>query len=249
MPFGFKRPKLARVWTHARVMGMPDALRCALISLLFRVRPDDSEFDRQHGTETSTVFGVRFDDPPAPGQVVRSGSTHPAVMRKIFENLGTDPRELTFVDFGSGKGRALLCAAAFPFKRIVGVEWSTDLFALAQRNVDIFRSRHPVAPEIEVTCSNVLDYAMPPGPLVVYIFNPFGPKLTRQVFEKIGRHTQETGERCLVVFSGADDPQFEFVLEGFRDFGIRVLREYRTLDLHSSWILGEAVSHSPATAG
>jgi 16S rRNA G966 N2-methylase RsmD len=242
--FGIRQSKLARVWTHARAMGIWDALRCALISLLFRARPNDSAFDRLHGTETSTVFGVRFDDPPAPGQVVRSGSTHPTVMRNIFDNLGTDPREFTFVDFGSGKGRALLCAASFRFKRIVGVEWSTDLCAIARRNVDIFRSRNPSAPEIEVKCLNVLDYAMPPGPVVVYIFNPFGPTLTRQVFEKIGRHSHETPDLCLVVFAGADDPQFEFVSEGFRNVGIRVLRECRTLDLHSSWILGEGVRNS-----
>src|SRR5262249_16540884 len=134
--------KLARVWTHARVMGLRDALRCALISLLFRARPDDSAFDRRYGTETSTVFGLRFDDPPAPGRVVRSGAIHPAVMQNIFDNLGVDPRGLTFVDFGSGKGRALLCAAARPFKRIVGVEWSTDLCAIARRNVELFRSLH-----------------------------------------------------------------------------------------------------------
>jgi predicted RNA methylase len=221
-------------------MGLFDALRCALISLLFRARPDDSAFDRQHGTETSTVFGVRFDEPPPPGQVVRSGAIQPAVMRNIFDNLGVDPRGLTFVDFGSGKGRALLCAAAFPFKRIVGVEWSTDLCAIARRNVEIFRSRHSSAPEIEVKCLNVLDYEMPPGPIVVYTFNPFGPTLTRQVFEKIARHAQETAELCLVVFAGADDPQFEFVFACFRDVGIRTLHECRTLDLHSSWVLGEA---------
>lgn len=238
---GLGESKLARVWTHARVMGIWDALRCALISLLFRARPDDSAFDRHHGTETSTVFGVRFDDAPAPGQVVRSGSIHPAVMRNVFEHLGADARDLTFVDFGSGKGRALLCAAAFPFKRIVGVEWSTDLCAIARRNVDIFRSHHPSAPQIEVTCLNVLDYEIPSGPIVVYTFNPFGPKLTQQVFAKIARHGQETRDRCLVVFAGVDDPQFEFVSACFRDVGIRALHECRTLDPHSSWILGEAV--------
>src|SRR5688572_7478730 len=113
--------KLARILTHFRTMGFWDALRCALISLLYRARPDGSAFDRQHGTDTGAVFAVRFDDPPAPGQVVRSGPTHPAVLRNIVKNLGADPRDFTFVDFGSGKGRALLCAAAFPFKRIVGV--------------------------------------------------------------------------------------------------------------------------------
>jgi predicted RNA methylase len=237
--------KLGRIWTHARIMGIGDALRCALISLLYRARPDDSAFDRQHGTETAAVFAVRADEPPAAGQVVRSGPVHPAVLRSIVHNLRIEPREFTLVDFGSGKGRALLCAAAFPFKRIVGIEWSTDLCTIARRNIDIFRSRHSSAPEIDVNCLNVLDYEMPPGPVVVYIFNPFGPKLTREVFDKIRRHASATSDRCLVVYAGADDPQLEFVLECFRDASIRSLRECRTLDLHSSWIIGEALREHP----
>jgi len=232
--------QLARFWTHARTMGCGDALRCALIGLLYRARPDDSAFDRKHGTETGAVFGVRFDEPPAPGQVVRSGPTHPAVIRNIVGRLDVEPRELTFVDFGSGKGRALLCAAAFPFRRIVGVEWSADLCAIARRNVEIYRSRNPSVPEIDVRCQNVLEYEMPPGAIVVYIFNPFGPKLTRQVLEKIGQHAAAVPDKCLVVYAGVDDPQIEFLSECFRDAGIRILRESRTLDLHSSWILGEA---------
>jgi predicted RNA methylase len=221
-------------------MGFWDAVRCVLLSLLYRARPDDSAFDRQYGTDTATVFAVRFDDPPAPGQIVRSGPTHPAVLRNIVNNLGADPRDFTFVDFGSGKGRALLCAADFPFKRIIGVEWSTDLCAIARRNIEIFRARNPLAPQIEVNCLNVLDYEMPPGPLVVYIFNPFGPKLTRQVFEKIGGHARTGSETCLVVYAGADDAGLRFALDCLRDVGIRVLRECRTLDPLSCWILGDA---------
>jgi predicted RNA methylase len=234
------RSRLGRIWTHARVVGPVDALRCSLISLLHRARPDDAAFDREHGTETRSVFGVRFDEPPAPGQVVRSGATYPFVLRHIVGNLGADPRDLAFVDFGSGKGRALLCAAAFPFARIAGVEWSTDLCAIARRNVEIFRARHPSAPPIEVHCMSVLDFELPPGPVVVYVYNPFGPTLTRQVLDQIGRHGRSASQRCLVAYAGLDDPQFAFVLECFRDAGIRVVRECRTLDLQSSWVLGDA---------
>lgn len=91
-----------------------------------------------------------------------------------------------------------------------------------------------------MNCLNVLDYEMPPGPVVVYMFNPFGPKLTRQVFEKIGRHARGASEMRRVVYAGADDAEREFVLECFRGAGIRILRECRTLNLQSSWILGEA---------
>jgi predicted RNA methylase len=231
--------RLGRVWTHARVVGPIDALRCTLMSLLFHARPDESAFDREHGTETRSVFGVRFDEQPAPGQVVRSGATLPFVLRRIVTSLDADPRNLTFVDFGSGKGRALLCAAAFPFARMVGVEWSTDLCEVARRNIDIFRARHPSTPPIEVRCMNVLDFEMPAGPLVVYVYNPFGPTLTRQVVDKIGRHARTSSSRCLVAYAGLDDPQFDFVLGCFADAGLRVVRECRTLDLQSSWVLGE----------
>ena len=234
------RGKWRRLWTHAQTTGIWDALRCALIALLSRARPDDSAFDRRHGTETRSVFAVRFDDPPPPGQVVRSGSMQPAVMRNIIEHLGADPRDLTFIDFGSGKGRALLCAAAFPFRRIIGVEWSTDLCGIARRNVEIFRARHPSAPPIEVNCQNVLEYALPAGPLVVYIFNPFGPTLTRQVLEKIGQHARTVADPCLIVYAGVDDPLLAFLLDCFRSAGIRMVRDSCTLDLHSSWILAQA---------
>lgn len=40
-----------------------------------------------------------------------------------------------FLDLGSGKGRMVLSAARFPFRRIIGVELSNDLTAIARRNV------------------------------------------------------------------------------------------------------------------
>src|SRR5579863_10326499 len=56
--------------------------------------------------------------------------TEPALFREMLESLmlaGStlanarfDFREFTFIDIGSGKGRALLMAADYPFRRILG---------------------------------------------------------------------------------------------------------------------------------
>lgn len=35
-------------------------------------------------------------------------------------------QDYDFLDFGSGKGRTLLMAASFPFKKITGVEFSKN---------------------------------------------------------------------------------------------------------------------------
>jgi predicted RNA methylase len=44
--------------------------------------------------------------------------------------------ETTFVDIGSGKGRALIIAAEYAFKRIIGVEYSPSLATICRRNLE-----------------------------------------------------------------------------------------------------------------
>src|SRR3712207_1940229 len=44
-----------------------------------------------------------------------------------------------FVDLGSGKGRVVLAAARFPFKRVIGVEIAESLNEVARANVEAAR--------------------------------------------------------------------------------------------------------------
>ena len=49
--------------------------------------------------------------------------------------LDVDHSEFTFVDYGLGKGRVLMLATEYPFKRIVGVEFSESLDRTARQNL------------------------------------------------------------------------------------------------------------------
>jgi tRNA1(Val) A37 N6-methylase TrmN6 len=60
--------------------------------------------------------------------------------------LGITNRDV-FVDFGSGKWRAIFWAARYPFRRVIGVELSAQLNALARRNIN--RNRH------RLTCRDI----------------------------------------------------------------------------------------------
>ena len=51
------------------------------------------------------------------------GSNAPALEQALRE-LAVPYRRFTFLDFGAGKGRAVLVAARFPFQSVVGVEYS-----------------------------------------------------------------------------------------------------------------------------
>jgi SAM-dependent methyltransferase len=50
-------------------------------------------------------------------------------------SLQIEHDEFTFIDLGSGKGRALLLALRYPFRRIVGVEFALELHRIAQTNL------------------------------------------------------------------------------------------------------------------
>src|SRR5438552_13937135 len=45
--------------------------------------------------------------------------TEPSLFHEMLKALKIDFREFTFIDLGSGKGRVLLMAANYPFRRIV----------------------------------------------------------------------------------------------------------------------------------
>jgi tRNA G46 methylase TrmB len=59
----------------------------------------------------------------------------------VLSELPINYGDYVFVDYGSGKGQALIMAAFFPFKRVVGVEISYKLHLIAQNNIKRFRAR------------------------------------------------------------------------------------------------------------
>lgn len=80
--------------------------------------------------------------------------------------------EFAFLDIGSGKGRALLLASAYPFRKIVGVELLPELHAEAMQNIARYRSPTQRCFNIESRCANARDFELPPGPTIIYLFNP-----------------------------------------------------------------------------
>src|SRR5688572_5705185 len=53
------------------------------------------------------------------------------VLEDMLIDLDIDHQRYTFVDLGAGKGRILCLASAWPWKRIVGVEFSRELHKIA----------------------------------------------------------------------------------------------------------------------
>jgi len=96
----------------------------------------------------------------------------PKLFREIVNSLGINFSRFIFVDIGSGKGRALLMASEYPFRRVLGVELLPELNSIAQENIRKFSGRNlPCAP-IEAVCGDATEFVFPEGPLVILLNNP-----------------------------------------------------------------------------
>jgi SAM-dependent methyltransferase len=99
-------------------------------------------------------------------------ATEPALFREMMTSLPIELDRFTFVDLGSGKGRTLLMASEYPFRRIVGVELLPELHLIAQDNLAQYKSESQRCFALEAICADAADFLFPAEPLVLYLFNP-----------------------------------------------------------------------------
>jgi hypothetical protein len=171
----------------------------------FRARPPDrtDPFDQKYGTDTGGVRNIAtldVIDQPAALYAVRYRPSSEAFVRASIEKLKIDPASFTFVDFGSGKGRVLLVAATFPFKQIVGVEFSRELHEIAVRNI---ARLPPGIARAGAMCSFLGDAAvfeLPKSDLVCYFNNPFGPPVLTAVVARLAMHHELYRYRIMIIY-------------------------------------------------
>jgi SAM-dependent methyltransferase len=125
--------------------------------------------------------------------------SNPAHFKRIIQNLDIRYEDYTFVDLGSGKGRVLLLASAFPFRSVTGVEWSQELHEIAQRNIDIYKGPR-TSKEVRSFCMDAAELPIPSGKSVLYLFNPFGDEVMGRVLENVRRSFEGEPREIILVY-------------------------------------------------
>jgi len=129
-------------------------------------------------------------------------SHHPAVTRAALQSLAIRHEDYTFIDIGCGKGRVLLIASEFPFRRIIGLEFAPTLAEIARRNLNSYRRGHQKCTQIEVVTGDAMEYELAPEPQVLYFFSPFSPNVLDQIVQRVEESFQRSPRELLVMFSG-----------------------------------------------
>ena len=159
-------------------IGLGLTLRRRLAEKLHYDASADTAFDRRFGTETSGAIEAIDLDIADEAAREEAEMYHPAparVTRYMIKHLGLDYPSTTFVDIGSGKGRATLVASEFPFRKVIGIEIDQRLHDVAGRNVEIFRKKRPNISEIELRCGDAREAELPSGDTVLYLYHPLSP--------------------------------------------------------------------------
>ena len=93
-----------------------------------------------------------------------------------------DPlRDFTFVDYGAGRGRALLLAAQYPFRKIVGVEFARELQDDALMNIAQFPRSLMKCRDVDCLLMDAVDFPVPETK-GVFLFND---SFDREVLETV----------------------------------------------------------------
>lgn len=161
----------------------------------------DERYDRRYGVKTAgytPLHELVIESPNKELGIRYQPTTHKRLVA-MFSNLPSDLSEFTFVDFGSGRGRVLLFASTFNFKRVLGVEFSEDLHLSALEN--LLRAHHKrkckVVQPIHVDATR---FTLPEGPLVLYFFDPFRNEVMQQVLANIKQSYVASPRKILFMY-------------------------------------------------
>lgn len=165
-----------------------------------RERFGDLDYDWEHEVDTTRsnlTFRARLLAELAGGPYFASD---PWLFEQIMQALPIRFQDYTFIDLGSGKGRALLMAAPYGFKRIMGVEFMPECHRVAQKNIAKFAAANPSVPEMESLCMDARDFDFPAEPLVVYLFNPFPEPVFVVVMERLRQSALTTPRPLFLAY-------------------------------------------------
>lgn len=165
-----------------------------------RLRYGDIDYDFDHGVNTTWArpsLRVRLREIFTRGKYQPS---EPELFHRIVSSLDLAFERFTFIDLGSGKGRTLLMASDYRFRRIIGAEIIPELHAIAQENVRRYHEEKQQCSAIDTWLGDAREFAFPPEPLIIYLFNPFPADVLREVLEGLRTSLRTTPRDVYVIY-------------------------------------------------
>ena len=164
-----------------------------------RRRYGDIEYDWDHAVNTTSAT-VSWRDRLLGVFHSAYQPTEPAAFHEMLSAVPIDVSGFTFIDLGSGKGRTLMMASEYPFRRIVGVELLPELNRVACENLQVFKSEKQRCFSIESICGDAREFEFPKEPTVLYLFNPLPEAGLATVLRRLGASAKTYPRPVIVLY-------------------------------------------------
>jgi SAM-dependent methyltransferase len=163
----------------------------------------DHKFDRRYGTDTGGI--VHLDLLTVIGGNVEHGRYHQAIwvkwFRRAMAGVHDDWKNFVFVDYGCGKGRGVLLATDYPFKKIIGIEFAREFCVIAEQNIQIFLKKSARPNNLEIMWMDAETFSLPNENTVFLFYNPFGEKVMRKVLSNIKESLNRCPRRIFIIYA------------------------------------------------
>jgi SAM-dependent methyltransferase len=180
-------------------------------------KPWQHPFDERYGVDTGGLIG---------SEDLRSGHQHdvfntayygmaPSRFRWIVEYWIADDSHrpldnYSFVDLGCGKGRAVMMASEFSFRQALGVELHPGLAKIARSNLTRWKTAKRNLCPMQILCQEATEFIFPPGPCLLYLFNPFAAPVVKRLVERIEvEFAGRPGDLDLIYFNPESGEVFD----------------------------------------
>ena len=165
-----------------------------------RLRYGDIDYDFDHGVNTTwaaPTLTVRLKEVFTRGKYQPS---EPELFHRILDELKIDHSQFVFIDLGSGKGRTLLMASDFSFRKIIGAEIIPELHTIAEQNLARYHSDQQKCFALEAWLGDAREFPYHPEPLVLYLFNPFPADILCDVLHQIHATFVQKPREIFVIY-------------------------------------------------
>jgi SAM-dependent methyltransferase len=154
-------------------------------------------FDIVNGTETS--IDLASESMILRGLEPAHAASNPLIFAEMIKHVSVEKKTSVFLDFGSGKGRAILLATQHGFTKMIGVEISSEFCAVARENFAKYLKYNPES-FIEVYCADAGTFEVPIEVNIAFLYNPFGPEVILLMLDRIAESIACSPRKFYVIY-------------------------------------------------
>ena len=145
---------------------------------------------------------------------------------KMLKTLNLNKSNTVFVDFGCGKGRALLLAAEFGIKKVKGIEFCDKLSSIALNNMQIYSDKYSTSSvEFEIINNDMSLYNLDELDNLFYFYNPCDEYILDKVIHNIIDSFSGTS-RCGTIVYQNNTINHPTIFDNYKELSFLFCKEF-----------------------